>query len=320
MTRAVAPVPLPVSTGGLRRGLFAGEVLADPVPTAPRRGRVRRWSYVAAGDGESVVGAAVVHLGPVGVAFAFARVGARQVTWKTERPFTRGVRVGGVPGDGGEVRTGRVRVDLGGDGSIHLDVPTADGRLMADVRPTGAVTPAILATRTPHDGWNVTQKAAGTPVEGELRLGSGPIVPLGASAGGWSDWTTGRQDRRTTWRWAAGAGVAADGRRVGINASTGMNGREDGEDVVWWDGVPHGLRVGELAAVADASGPWRVSGPGSELRLTPWGVRSADEHLGVLSSRYVQPFGRWAGTLTDPSGVSRAVTLAGVAEDHLAVW
>jgi hypothetical protein len=24
--------------------------------------------------------------------------------------------------------------------------------------------------------------------------------------------------------------------------------------------------------------------------------------------------------LTDPSGVSRAVTLAGVAEDHLALW
>jgi hypothetical protein len=320
MTRAAAPVPLPVSPGGLRRGLFAGEVLADPVPTAPRRGRVRRWSYVAAGDGQTVVGAAVVHLGAIGVAFAFASVAGRQVTWATKRPVASGVRVGGVPADGAEARTGRVRVDLGGDGSIHLDVPTALGRLMADVRPTGAVTPAILATRTPDDGWNVTQKVAGTPVEGELRLGSGPIVPLGATAGGWSDWTTGRQDRRTTWRWAAGAGGTVDGKRVGINASTGMNGREAGEDVVWWDGVPHGLRVDELTAVADASGPWRVSGPGSELRLEPSGVRSADEHLGVLSSRYVQPFGRWTGALTDPDGISRAVTLAGVAEDHLALW
>jgi hypothetical protein len=192
------PVPLPTSRGGLRRGLVAGEVLADPVPTAPRSGRVRRWSYVAAGDGDTLVGAAVVHLGAVGVAFAFATVRGQAVTWETKRPFARGVRVGEVPGDGAEARTARARVDLGGDGAIHLDVPTPAGRLRADVRAWGEMTPAILATRTPDGGWNVTRKVAGTPVAGEVRLGDRPAVALGAQAGGWSDWTVGRQDRRTT--------------------------------------------------------------------------------------------------------------------------
>lgn len=193
--------------------------------------------------------------------------------------------------------------------------------MRAAVRPLADVLPVTLATRTPADGWNVTQKAAGAPVAGEVQLGDAPAVALSADAGGWSDWTVGRQDRRTTWRWAAGAGVAAGGRRVGINASTGMNRREAGEDVVWWDGVPYALPVAELAPnTDDPHGAWCVRGPGVDLALTPVGVRSADERLVVATSSYVQPFGRWRGALIDPLGGPRSVSLAGVAEDHLAVW
>jgi hypothetical protein len=318
--RPSAPLPLPTSARGLQRGLVAGEVREDPVPGAPRSGRLRRWNYVAAGDAETIVGAAVVHLGAIGVAFAFVGVGGRTATWEIRRPLARGVRVGAVPADGASTFTSRASVELGGDGSIHLDVPTGDGRLRATVRPRGRVTPAILATRTPEGGWNVTRKVAGTPVEGQVRLGDGPAVTLTADAGGWSDWTVGRQDRHTTWRWGAGAGVSEDGRRVGLNVSTGMNGREAGEDVVWWDGVPHALPVSTLAPAAEASGRWQLAGPGTDLGLLPVGARSADERLGLVTSAYVQPFGRWTGSLTDPIGLERRVTLAGVAEDHLAVW
>ncbi|WP_052667548.1 DUF2804 family protein [Nitriliruptor alkaliphilus] len=317
----IGGAPLEHAAGGLRRGLFAGDVTTDPVPTAPRRGRVRRWTYVAAGDARTLVGAAVVDLGAVGVAFAFATVGGVTATWERTLPLSRGVRVGAVPGHGAGARAGGGSILLGGDGSIDLDVPTAVGRLRADVRSTDQVTPATLATRTPGGGWNVTRKAAGTPVAGEVHLGRGPEVALGPEAGGWSDWTAGRQDRRTTWRWAAGAGVATDGRRVGINTSTGMNGQEDGEDVVWWDGVPHRLQVSDLApADTDPTGEWQVRGPGTDLRLATAGVRSADERLVVVTSAYTQPFGRWTGTLAGPDGTATAVTMAGVAEDHLAVW
>ncbi len=317
----VPPTPLPEGGPSLARGLVAGEVTRDPVRSAPRRGRVRRWCYVAAGDGDTVVGAAVVHLGAVGVAFAFARVGGVCGTWEVKRPLARGVRVGEVPSGGASARTGRADVRVAPSGRIELDVPTAAGRLRACVRPSGAVTPAVLATRTPDDGWNVTQKAAGTPVTGEVELGNGPEVALTADAGAWSDWTSGRQDRRTRWLWAAGAGTAADGRRVGINASTGMNGREAGEDVVWWDGVPHALDLSRLRPSGDpATEPWELAGPGTSLALDPVGARGADEDLGVIVSRYVQPFGAWSGTLVDPAASRVDVRLAGVAEDHLAVW
>lgn len=318
--RPSAPLPLPTSTRGPQRGLVAGEVTRDPVAGAPRRGRVRRWSYAAAGDADTIVGAAVVDLGLVAVAFAFVGVDGRTATWETRRPLTRGARVGVVPAEGASTHTARASVEIGGDGSLRLDVPTDAGRLRAEVRARGQVTPAVLATRTPEGGWNLTRKAAGTPVAGEVRLGDRPAAAFGAVAGGWSDWTVGRQDRRTTWRWGAGAGVTADGRRVGVNVSTGMNGREAGEDVVWWDGVPHALPVSGLVPAAEASGPWRLTGPGCELDLRPVGVRSADERMGPVTSAYVQPFGRWTGSLTDPIGLEQPVTLAGVAEDHLAVW
>lgn len=316
-----APTPLARSIAGLRRGLTAGDVTVDPVPNAPRRGRVRRWSYVAAGDGDTVVGAAVVDLGVVGVVFAFARVGGRSITWETKRPLARGIRVGEVPTLGASARAGVNIVTLGGDGALHVAASTPTGRLRADVRAAGEVTPAILATRTADGGWNVTRKAAGTPVVGEVQLGDGPAVTLTGDAGGWSDWTAGRQDRRTSWRWAAASGVTADGRRVGVNASTGMNGLEAGEDVVWWDGAPYALAVTDLRPVDDdTSGDWRLHGPGTDLRLGPVGVRRADERLVVATSSYVQPFGRWSGMLTDPDGTRTEVTMAGVAEDHLAVW
>lgn len=320
MVADASPRPLPRAEGPLRRGLHAGEVTRDPVPTAPRGGRIRRWSYVAAGDATTLVGAAVVDLGAVAVAFAFATVHGRTATWERKRPLGRGVEVGTIPAVGARAWTTDARVSLGGDGAFHLDVPTAAGRLLADVRATGAVTPAVLATRTPAGGWNVTRKAAGTPVAGEVRLGDGPAVALDDDAGGWSDWTAGRQDRHTTWRWAAGAGVAEDGRRTGINVSTGMNGEEAGEDVVWWDGVPHHLDVTGLAPRGDASGPWRVAGAGTDLVLEPTGRRHADEQLVVVTSTYTQPFGRWTGSLRDPRGAATRVTMAGVAEDHLAVW
>lgn len=311
-----------VEDGRLARGRFAGHLVDDPVLVGPRRGRVRRWTYVATGDGSTIVGAAVVDLGAVGVAFAFAAVDGTVATYEAKRPLGRGVRVGAVPAEPAALRTRSARIDLGGDGSLSLDVPTAHGRLQADVAAAGVVTPLVVSVDTAAGGWNVSQKAAGAPTAGRVALGDHEME-LAPQAGGWSDWTAGRQDRRTVWRWAAGAGVAADGRRVGVNASTGMNGLAGGEDAVWWDGQPHQLTVEGLEPCGeDPAQAWRLSGgaPAFEITLDPVGVRAADERLLVVTSRYTQPLGTWTGTLPDPVGQPVKVTLAGVAEDHLAIW
>lgn len=311
----------PVDTEGrLLRGRWRGGLDRDPVTIGPRRGRVRRWCYVAAGDESSAVGAAVVHLGAVAVAFAWAVVGERTVTFETRRPLGRGAWVAPTPGGGAGLTTAHARMRLGGDGSVELDVPVEGGRLVAEVTATGAVVPVVLSTATPAGGWNVTQKAAGTPVAGTLEV-AGQRRTLTGDAGGWRDWTSGRQDRTTTWRWAAGAGRDQRGRRIGLNLSTGMNGRGPGEDLVWIDGEPHPVDLDHLAPTeAVATGPWRVSGPGWALRFEPWGVRAADERLLVLRSTYTQPIGRFVGTVPGPDGEPVEVALTGVTEDHLAVW
>jgi hypothetical protein len=306
--------------GRLLQGRWRGGFSIDPVSVGPRRGRVRRWCYVAAGDAEAAVGAAVVDLGLVAVAFAWACIDGRTVTWETRLPLRRGAWVGVVPHAGAGVATRTASLRFDGHGGLELDVPTDAGRLRADVVVTAAARPVVLATPTPGDGWNCTQKAAGHPVTGRLRLGEHRDHSLGPDAGGWRDWTAGRQDRDTRWRWVAAAGTAADGRRVGLNLSTGMNARREGEDLVWWNGDPVALSVDHLAPIGDPAGPWRVSGPDVGLRFEPWGVRAADENLGLLRSWYVQPIGRLTGTLPDPDGQPVEVRLTGVTEDHHAIW
>ncbi len=314
-----------VAGEGLRFGRVTGRLRHDPLRVGPRRGRARRWLYAAAGgtteDGTPVVaGAAVVRIGPAVLTFAYATVGGRAVVFDATSILARHRRVGPIPAHGARFHSRHAGLDLGADGSLRLAVPTAAGRLEVHVRTTDDVLPVVLVTPTPAGGWNVTEKAAGTAAAIKLSLG-GEVVEV-PDAHGWRDWTTGRQDRRTAWRWAAGAGLDADGSRIGLNASTGMNGVAQGEDLLWVDGLPRTLALHRLEPLDEdvPDGAWQVTGPGTRLALAPLGQRSRREQLGPLVSHYTQPIGRWQGTVPGASDSPREVELFGVAEDHLAVW
>jgi len=292
----------------------AGEQLLQAQST---RGRRRRWVYAAAGDEHGVVGAAVVDVGLLGfgTAFAFASGPDGVVTW--DAGPGRAGRVGGLDGCANVKRAGGV-VEISA-AHLRIDVPVAHGRLQAAVD-LAAAAPVSLLTPTPDGGWNATTKAAGHAAAGRVRL---PDRTWDLDGGAWTDATDGRQDRHTTWRWAAGAGRSQEeDTSVGLQASTGMNALGPGEDLVWWDGEPSPLAVGALGPVVAGAfdGPWELTGDGWSLRLEPQGVRAADEGLGPLRSRYSQPVGTWHGTLPGPDGDPVPVRLAGVAEDHEARW
>lgn len=273
--------------------------------------------YVGAGDQHGSVGAAAVELGLLGLgtAFAFAAGPDGVVTW--DAGPGRAGRVGGLAGTAAVRRSGGV-VEITPT-RLHLDVPVEGGRLRADLD-LAAASPVSLLTPTPRGGWNATTKAAGHGAAGTVRL---PDTTWDLDGGAWTDATDGRQDRHTTWRWAAGAGRTQAGEtRVGLQASTGMNALGPGEDLVWWDGEPYPLVVRTLSPASPGAfeGPWELAGGGWSLRLDPLGVRAAEEGVGPLRSRYQQPVGTWHGTLPDPDGVPVPVRLAGVAEDHEAHW
>lgn len=312
------PVP---ADGRLRTGLTAGALGVDPIRHGSRRGRRRRWSYAAAGGGQLALGVAVVDLGPAGTAFAWASMAGRTVTWSRKVLLGRGLAVGTTPRSGASYRAGGARIEIDDRGGFEVDVPVEGfGRLVAAVSAVESemVTPAVLATSTPGGGWNVTEKAAGYGLAGTVVLGDRDDAFEGR---GWRDWTAGRQDRRTQWRWAAAGGHSATGSSVGFNVSTGMNAADEGENVVWWGGRPHRLQVTSLGpSGADPAGPWTVAGPGWSLELTPWGARAAEEDLWLLRSSYVQPVGLFRGTLPGPDGDPVVVEAIGVTEHHEATW
>jgi hypothetical protein len=323
---AIPPLPptLVTPSGAPLRGRWRGHLGQDPLAVGPRQGRSRRWCYAAAGDEEASAGAAVVVLCPLAVTFAWAQLAGRTVTWEQRVPLWRGAWVARTPAGGAGVVSTAARVVIGGDGGLDLDVPVDEGvgRLRVAVEVTTDVTPVVLVTETPTGGWNSTQKAAGTAVRGRIELGDALAHDLDDTAGGWRDWTSGRQDRTTVWRWAAGSGASADGHRVGINLSSGMNARHEGEDLVWWDGEPLALPAHTLRPVSESEPEtgWELAGPGWALSFEAAGVRAKHERLPLLTSRYVQPIGRFTGTLPSPDGGVRSVSLTGVTEDHLAIW
>lgn len=304
--------------GGLAHGLRAGELSVDPIRHGPAAGRARRWLYAAAGGDGVALGAAVVSLGPVGTVFVWAAVGDTVLTWERRVVLGRGLQVGPLPAAGARYAGRGARVTIDGCGGLTLEVPGGGAPPLRASVSAAPSTPVVLVTPTPGGGWNATEKRAGYPVEGWMEAAGRRHRVEG---GGWRDWTAGRQDRHTTWRWAAGAGTSGDGRRVGLNVSTGMNGAGAGEDVVWWDGHPWPVEVTTLGPVGiDPAGPWTVAGPGWALHLEPWGRRAADEDLFLVRSRYVQPIGRLHGTLPGPDGAAVDVDLVGVTEDHAATW
>ena len=152
-------------------------------------------------------------------------------------------------------------------------------------------------------------------VRGVIRKGS-QVWHLGERARGYLDYTHGMMARRTSWRWAIGAGTARDGAPFGFNLVAGFN---DGlENALWRDGQVQRLPKVRFEVPKDSGSLWHVSSLDGRVALTlePEGERRALFDVGVIESIYTQPIGRWTGRI----GALEIEDASGVAEDHRAVW
>lgn len=297
-------------------------------PGRPRRllRKLRRktWCWVGVFHEDVVAAAAVADVGYLGVAWAYVAQGERvtEVAWKS--PGAIGVRAGPPLRQSVAVAPKRL-ISLAPTeaGGLTLTLELPGLRVGFDVAPAGRPLTVVSDLGRGAGLPGVTVKRAGVPARGAIEVARERRALDAAFA--CVDWTTGYFPRRTAWQWATGAGRDVAGRAVGFNLARGVHDDARGrfnENALWVDGEPAALPPVSFLP-GERRTPWTVrSQDGAvDLLFEPRGERSEDVQLGLVSSRYRQPFGAFSGRVRDAAG--RTVELdrvPGVTEDHLAVW
>jgi hypothetical protein len=134
-------------------------------------------------------------------------------------------------------------------------------------------------------------------------------------ARGMIDDSAGYHARHTAWSWSTGVGIGAGGQQLAWNLVDGVHdGPSGSERAIWIDGIPY-----EPPPVAFDLALTEVKTADGALALhcRHEAVRRRDDNLGLIRSRYEQPFGTFSGVL--PGGL-RLTEGFGVMERHDVDW
>lgn len=268
--------------GGDRPGL------AVPPARMPLRSRGqtrKRWRYVGFYGAGVMLCAARAQVGPLGQCFwaLWDREGDRSYANTRLRPGSGEVR---MDGPRIEIEAREVRASL----------------LLGDSAPVEAICPS-------GSGWGWTRKRAGVPIRGTIET---PDRSWEVDGLGVDDESAGYQQRRTSWYWSAGVGLAADGRPLAWNLVEGINDPPaNSERAIWVDGEPLEPAPVSFRGLAEVE-----FDDGALLGFTPGSERVRDDNFLVFRSSYRHLFGEFHGSL---GGVELAEGF-GVMEQHDAVW
>jgi hypothetical protein len=286
-----------------------------------RRWKRKSWFFAGVFSEDWILGCAIADAGYLGLAFTYYyhRPSGTYFEEKAMQPFA--FRRGFLPelwspwGFRSRSRTWDVE-PLAGAGGWHVKV--AGKRIRFDLQLRHAF-PGLTAIAPAQDRpFNSTFKIAAIPLSGSLAV-DGKDVALGSPLGV-VDFTWGYPARRVIWNWACLAGRTEEGRTIGVNAVAHFN---DGlENAIWLDGdlLPMS-QVQFQPGKNRARDTWRIDSADEmiEIAFEPEGARAENLHLGLVTSHFVQPFGRFTGTLRR-NGRASAIRGFGIVEDHRAVW
>jgi hypothetical protein len=288
-------LPPAPATLGPHPGRFAGRVGDWTLPARGRRRTRKGWIYVAAFCPDVTIGLAVVDAGALATAFVYVHDHATMDHWEQKLLRPMGFSRTFAPGPS-------TRWELG----EWLVTPTRGGweirapRVTLQVGPTG---PGLTAIDTPpgrpfHHTWKDLGVPVVATVDGVEHRGRAGV-----------DLSLGHPPRRTLWNWAS-----LDTGTVGVNLVAHLL---DGlENAVW---TPDGIvPVGQaLFSYAHTLGPWHVRTVDGavDVVFSPVGQRAERFRGAVVSSRFAQPYGTFAGTV-----LGEVVSGRGVVEEHDALW
>lgn len=292
----------------------------------------KRWQYVGIGNEEVFVGVAIVDLGWMCTAFAYAFDRLRhEVVANWRQDGLRGLQgaVSDEPVHGAKAwfkgPYARLRIEHGAaeedgeaiDGdNLEVSVRTRAMKVQVDLSLAGAA-PFLLGVGPVQGGLaHATQKSSALPVSGWLNV-RGRRFDL-SNAVACVDSSNGLLARDTEWRWAC-----AHRADVGFNLQQGYFGGQ--ENALWLDGglIPLGAAHFDFDP-RQPMAPWKIRTEDGLLDLvfTPEGARHEDRDVGIAASHYVQPVGTFAGWVKASADARpREVSgLLGVTEDHRSRW
>ncbi len=320
-----------------------------------RRWRLKEWHYTSVVTERVMFACAVVDAGYVGNAFAYVvdRATKKVHEYSALTPLGSGISIARNSVDG------RTQIEWPGFGRIVLDNDAAAGtrrieanlhgklgrgarkqpplRARFEIRDESrAPDPIIVVEESEPGRFLYTHKCYGLEAEGMVTSGAiHDEVKMGEALAG-LDWNRGYRPRETYWNWAAGSGRLPGGQVVGFNltahrpwkqsaAASSSSHDEDAADCALWLGD----RCEKLRRVSfdynpdDLLAPWRVFDDEGlvDLRFTPDGKRAENVNLGLVVSRFHQPYGTFCGELRDRSGNRYSLdSIYGVTEQHFARW
>jgi hypothetical protein len=166
--------------------------------------------------------------------------------------------------------------------------------------------------------FNFTYKHAAINVTAEIVLNSNIYKVNGNDAV--LDFTLGFPPRDTRWNWASATGKTINGDTVGINLVAYFNGEM--ENVLLLNGkiISLSKALFQYEKPADKSN-WHITTNDSilEMQFSPSGARKDYINAGILKHQFVQPFGKFEGTLL-LEGNKIPFVAYGVTEEHHSLW
>ncbi|MBU8910101.1 MAG: DUF2804 domain-containing protein [Desulfobacterales bacterium] len=299
------------------------------------RFKEKRWCYMGIIHPDIIFGCAVVHLGYISSAFAFGfdRQERKMINHSLVFPPLGQVRYDRNPENGiCSYKSLRGRLILThnkkpGPSTIKASFYLPGRSLNADIEviePDAGISPMHFLMPMGNSRPAFTTKTAGLKARGKIIINKKIFDLASENTFAVFDWTNGFYPRQTFWNWACGAGFADDGTQIGLNFSSGVY--ENGllENTVWINGTP--IKQGEIIFTYDTKNPedpWQIKSKDNliNLRFKPEGIRRADDNLGIIKSKFIQPCGSFEGSIKTCDNLCIHLScVGGVVEEHFAKW
>ncbi len=330
--RTLAPSPssfLDARTGAPAIGSYEGPLPRIDVSKhlIDRAFRRKKWLYVGLASSEVWVSLAIVRMGYATSAFAFVLDLDSHKMLADETivgPPRAASIVDDVHGAGVLARFGFGKASL----SIERRGPTMElrarfGALAIDAALDESRSPppiSAIAELGAPGLISATEKRVLTTVRGSITTATQRIV-LDESTGavGGYDYTHGLMPRHTQWRWAYAMGHAKDGQPIAFNLTSGFVG--EAECAAFRASSIHPLCEPRFVFDVDhPERPWKLTGDGIDLTFEVGAVHAQNTNLVLVRSKFLQPGGRFRGTIRIDGKDVEIDGVPGVVEDQDVLW